>query len=432
MQLDNRRPSPHRRGTQYRGGSRLRVAALVAIALVATACGSNGDSEGADAPTDAATETGNDTETTPTDTDDDTAGDEPEPPTSDAEAPEGSEDWTYPGATWALQDPADHGLDPEGIQALVEYGESTASNCVAVVRDGALVAEQYWYDTDAESRQEVFSVSKSVTATLVGIAQDQGHLDIEQPASDFITEWQGTDSEDITIANLLANDSGRYYDFITDYTQMTNAEDRTAFAIALDQQHPVGEHWEYNNSAIQVLQGVLNRATGQTVNEFAAEHLFDPTGMGSSIATDPSGNEATFMGTQASCLDMARFGYLHLRDGWWDGAPVVSSSYVTEAISPSQDLNAAYGYLWWLNADGGWVQAAIGLEGDGLFWPSAPLDAYAALGLGSQIVLVLPSENMVVVRLGTFGDSRSDDDGNPAPTANVDALAALALESVAD
>lgn len=390
------------------------LALLLVAALVAGAC--SGDDDTADAATEGtdggrseapdATDTAEPTDTTDT--------------VPAAEAPEGSEDWVYPGDEWATAAPADADIDQATLDELVAYLESTGSNCMAVVKDGVLVHEQYWNDTTPETEQEIFSASKSVTATLVGIAQDLGYLDIEQKASDFITEWQGTDSEDITIRNLLSNDSGRYYDFETDYFEMTTAPNRTEFAIALDQQHPIGEHWEYNNSAIQTLQAVLARSTEMSVNEFAAEHLFGPLGMASEYSTDASGTEPTFMGVQSNCGDMARFGYLYQRDGWWDGEQVVSSDYVSEAISPSQDLNRAYGYLWWLNETGGLIPA-VGTEPiDSLYWSDTPDDAFAALGLGNQIVLVLPSEGLVITRTGP---PRNDD--APVPNTSVNEVGRL-------
>ncbi|MDZ7732757.1 MAG: serine hydrolase [Acidimicrobiia bacterium] len=307
----------------------------------------------------------------------------------------------------ATATPRCSGSHAASLDELRAYLESTGSNCMAVVKDGRLVEEAYWNGTDEDTDQEIWSASKSVTSALVGIASDQGHLDVDEKASVYLDEWRGTPSEDVTIRNLLSNDSGRYYDFETDYLRMTTSEDRSTFAIDLDQQHDPGTHWEYNNSAIQTLEEILERATGQDVGEFAQENLFDPIGMSSTISRDQAGNPATFMGTQAGCRDMARFGYLFLRDGAWDGEQIVSSDYVAEATSPSQDLNRAYGYLWWLNADGGWLAPAVGTEQqDGLFWPDAPDDAFAALGLGNQIILVLPSHDMVVVRAGPW---ESDD-----------------------
>lgn len=386
------------------------VAVALVAALTAAACGgsSSGDEQDRADPTSTSAPSPSTTEATTSTT----------VPASDA---------AFPDPDWESTEPTEVGLDPAGVEALLDHGDQINSNCMTVVRDGELAAERYWNGTDAGTDQEIFSASKSVTSTLVGIAQELGHLDIDEPASTFITEWQGTDSEDVTIRNLLSNDSGRYYDFQTDYLEMAAAaEDRTAFAIGLGQQHEPGTHWEYNNSAIQTLEAVLERATGQDMEEFAIEHLFEPIGMTSTISRDAAGNPAAFMGVQASCRDLARFGHLFLEQGNWAGEQVVPADWVEEATSPSQDLNTAYGYLWWLNADGGWEQPAVGVRGEGRFWQDVPLDAYAALGLGGQIVLVLPSQDMVVTRAGPW----KTDEQVQGQGADVAEIARLAVESV--
>lgn len=403
-----------------RSASRLAptLAPALALALLLAACGGSDDDAATDDPAPVTTAATGATTTTGAGADDTAApGDDTGP----------AADWVYPGTAWETADPAEHGLSQEGLDELATYLEGTNSNCMMVVKDGVVVDERYWNGTDVDSNQEIFSASKSVSSTLVGIAQDEGLLDIEQPASDFITEWVGTDSEPVTIRNLLSNDSGRYYDFKTDYQDMVNSPNRTEFAIGLDQQYPPGEHWEYNNSAIQTLQRVLADATGESVNAFAAERLFGPLGMTAEYSTDPSGTEPTFMGVQAGCDDMARFGYLFLRDGWWDGEQVVSSDWVEEATAPSQELNPAYGFLWWLNAQEGALIPGTNGTVPGAFWPDAPADAYAALGLGDQIVLVLPDQDMVVVRAGSFGGGGAAGADQPVSNTSVNEVARLAL-----
>lgn len=221
----------------------------------------------------------------------------------------------------------------------------------------------------------------------------------------------------------MSNDSGRHYDTATDYGGMAlGAVDKTEHALALDQQHPPGTVWAYNNSAIQALEAVLERATGQPVGDFARENLFGPIGMTSRIARDSAGNALTFMGTRASCSDLARFGYLMLRQGVWENEQIVSEEWVDEATSPSQSLNSIYGYLWWLNSHG--PRLADQTDGEVVddgsrWWPHAPDDAFAALGLGGQIVLVIPSEDLVVTRIGPYRWSQQEGPADPDEIARI-------------
>ncbi len=325
----------------------------------------------------------------------------------DAERADDADDFVYPVPDWVEVDPESTGVDPEALQRIVDVAEGKGSHCLVVTRDGQIVGEWYWGDWDETTEQEVFSATKSFTSTLVGIAQDRGELDIDEPASKYIPEWVGTDSEDVTIRNLLSNDSGRFWEFAVDYFDMaTGSQDKTAFAIDLDQQHDPGTFWEYNNSAIQTLEAVLETATGMDVGEYAQRYLFEPLGMASSLGRDRAGNPLTFSALSASCRDMARLGYLFLRDGRWaDGEQVVSESWVEEATQPSTELNTAYGYLWWLNVDGHWVLPTLLMgrdEGDGKRVPGMPEEVFAAQGFGGQIIAVYPSTGVVMARIGPY------------------------------
>jgi CubicO group peptidase (beta-lactamase class C family) len=316
----------------------------------------------------------------------------------------------YPGAEWATEDPAAAGFDPGALGRLDAAAEAAGSSCLVVTRDGAVVDERYWDGMGADQPREAFSVTKSVTSTLVGIAQDEGALTLDEPAADHIAEWRGTDSGAVTLRNLVSNDSGRHWDFGTDYTEMAiGARDKTAFAIGLGQDAPPGEVWAYNNSAIQTLSQVLGDATGEDPADYATSRLFDPIGMRrSAMGQDGAGNTLTFMGLRTTCLDLARFGYLMLNGGRWDGEQVVSQDWVDAATGRSStELNAAYGYLWWLNRPGPVASPAVATSGagqgsiaDGQLVPGAPDDVFWALGFRNQIVAVIPSERIVAVRMG--------------------------------
>lgn len=366
------------------------TSAVVATALLGSGCGfSDGDGEASTGPTVA------------------------EVDAASTEAPA----VPYPADDWPVADPDDHGLDAAALDDLADYFESINSTCTAIVKDGYLVDSRYWGGTTVDTNQEVWSISKSVTSTLIGIAQDEGLLDIDDPASDYIEEWRGTPSGDLTIRNLVSNDSGLHYSQPSE-SGLVAADDQTAYGIARDQQYPPGMHWDYNSSAIQTLEAVLESATGESVEEFAQERLFGPLGMSATIRDDDAGNDLVYMGTQAGCDDIARFGYLTLRGGAWDGEQVVSEAWMTEATSPSQELMTGYGFLWWLNTDGRRYQLVPGdgdptsypgnLEritvDDGSRWlPDAPADLVVAAGIQDQVLLIAPSEDLVIVRLGGLG-----------------------------
>ena len=330
-----------------------------------------------------------------------------------AAAPATADRTVYPGADWATATAAEAGMDQAALDRVAATAQAGGSNCLVVTRAGKLVGEWYWNGTGPDSAQEVYSATKSFTSTLVGMAQADGDLSIGDSASTFLPQWKGSPSEAVTVRNLLSNDSGRHYDFKTDYVEMAaKADDKTAFAVGLGQDAPPGTVWRYNNSAIQTLSGVLRSATGTPVDQFARTRLFEPIGMAaSSMKTDRSGNALTFMGVQSTCRDMARYGYLMLRTGNWDGTQIVPASWVQEATGgPSQDLNGNYGYLWWLNrgGDGGAAAQATGqrdgeMGNGGQMAPGAPDDMYFALGLGGQIIAIDPGSETVVVRLGPVG-----------------------------
>jgi len=317
---------------------------------------------------------------------------------------------TYPGKDWVTQDATRAGFDKAQLAAIAAKAKAGASDCLLVTRMGKIVDEHYWRTATKDRSQEVWSATKSYTSTLVGIAQDQGKLKITDKAATYIPEWRGTKSSGVTIKDLLSNDSGRHWDLKTDYSDMAlRAKDKTAFSIALGQDVAPGKVWAYNNSAIQTLSAIIEKATGMDASAYAAKNLLAPIGMNHSVLKkDASGGSLTFMGLSSTCRDMARYGYLMLHRGTWNGKQIVSKAWVAEATGQSsQKLNAAYGYLWWLNRRGpisGPLRPTTGQAGGdqkvGQLVPGAPADTFFALGFGNQIIMVDPASETVVVRMG--------------------------------
>lgn len=327
--------------------------------------------------------------------------DEPggEPPDAGSEAPT---PYPYPDPDWTTGDPADQGLDPAGLDAAATAAEDADSYCLLVVRHGVLVYERYFGGTDASTANKSWSIAKSYTSTLVGIAIDRGDVGgLEDPAADYLPEWAGTERQAITVRDLVSMTSGLQWSAFQDYGQMVLlTKDQTGFALDLGLENDPGSSWTYNNGAVQVLEPLLRRATGMSIEQYAERHLWSRIGMTASWAKDRSGNPTAYANVMASCRDQARFGYLYLRRGRWSGGEqVVPESWVDQALTPSQDMNRGYGFLFWLNGEAPTMTAMMEQKDEKLV-PFAPDDLFAAQGFGNQFIDVIPSLDLIVVRFG--------------------------------
>jgi CubicO group peptidase (beta-lactamase class C family) len=311
---------------------------------------------------------------------------------------------------WPVRTPSSLGLRAGVLEAGAKEARRLDSTCFAVVRNGKLARDWNWR-MPRDVPREVFSITKSVTSTLVGIAVRDGDLRLDDRVSTYVPEWRGTASETVTVRNLLSNDSGRFWSMQSDYADLLAARSRTRYAIGLPQQYAPGSAWAYNNAAIQVLEPVLEEATGMPVATFARTRLFEPLGMShTEMITDRSDNAAmVFYGLRTTCLDLARFGSLFLGSGKVGSTRLLDKGYVKQAVGRSSTVhNAAYGYLWWLNRPGRIRGAtdAVDAQGQplrpvtGQLAPYAPENVYAALGFGGQVLLVDPNSRTMVVRLG--------------------------------
>lgn len=308
---------------------------------------------------------------------------------------------TYPGADW---DRAEQG-DWSALDADLAANGST---CVAVVKDGRLVHDAYWNGGAPRTPHKVYSIAKSLTSLLVGTFIDDGALALDDSASEWVEEWRGTKEETVTVSSLLAMTSGRLWSDAADRRMIRETFDQTSYAVGLPQGGP-GERWVYDNAAVQTLESVLDDVVEtEDVVELARQRLLEPLGMrDTEWGRDAAGNALTYSGMESTCLDLARIGHLMLNQGRWDGRQIVSTDYVGQATSPSSQLNAAYGLLWWVNAEGRIVEVLrqAGFASDkapyeGRLAPNVPDDAFWAVGYGNQYVAVVPSEGVVAVRLG--------------------------------
>ena len=300
----------------------------------------------------------------------------------------------WPTVDWSVSTPEDQGMDSATLDTAFDYAIVHGSKALVVIRNGYIVDEWYGSGWDENRRQKGFSVAKSFSSALVGMLIENGAVaSVDTQVAWYVPEWRDWQHRTVTVRNLLSMNSGLYWGFINDYLILTTRPDQNAFAVGLPMENYPGAIWIYNNSACQVLSELILQTSGMQAADYAHYRLSSQIGMwNASWLTDRAGNTLTYQSVIASAREFAKFGYLYLRQGEWDGVQIVSSDWVLESTQPSQSLNPYYGYLWWLNTAGG-------------MWPDAPADAYAALGFQEKRIFVVPSLDIVAVRLG---------DGNPS------------------
>jgi len=304
---------------------------------------------------------------------------------------------------WETTTTEDLDWDETVLEELYNYLENSNSRAFLVLKDGRLVVEKYWgkniLNISAFDKNSIWywaSAGKSLTAFLVGIAQENGLLDINEKTSTYLGEgWTSLPLEKenlVTVRHNLTMTTG--FDYQVDNLDCTDPE---CFQYKTD----AGEQWFYHNGAHAMLEDVVSSASGLDYNTFTDTYLETKTGMnGTWIITD---NKNIYW---SSARDAARFGLLILNQGIWDGEPVLSDeNYINAMLNTSQDLNLSYGYLWWLNGKSSIIFPGVTFSVNRSLCPNAPEDMVVAAGKNGQIIDVIPSENMVVVRMGEAPDN---------------------------
>ena len=274
---------------------------------------------------------------------------------------------------------------------------------LVVISHGELIYERYagaipFFDRDPEpvtalTTQISWSMAKSMTQFLVGVLADDGHLDVETPAP--VLAWSNDERRAITLRHLLAMRDG--LDFVEEYLpdrpsdviEMlfgAGKDDVAQYAASRPLAHAPGSRWNYSSGTTNIICRIIGDMVGDDVQfaQFMRSRLFDPIGMSS--ATPKFDARGTFVGSSyvfATARDFAKFGYLYLRGGEWDGRRLINESWVNDAQVPmSQDEESGtfYSQQWWVTGD--------------------EFGSYWANGYEGQSITVVPALDAVVVRLG--------------------------------
>lgn len=295
------------------------------------------------------------------------------------------------GGNWDTVSPASLGWCEDSIPQLLQNLDASNSKAFIVLKDGKIVIEAYFDSFTKDSIWYWASAGKSLTAFLVGLAQEQGHLSINDKTSDYLgTGWSSAPSvkeDSITVWHQLTMTTG-----FDDGLGNADCTLDTCLVYLAD----AGTRWAYHNAPYTLLDSVMEAATGKSLNLFLNQQLQSKTGMtGAYVQVDY--NNVHFSIPRS----MARFGLLALNKGRWDQTVVMSdTAYFNAMTNTSQNINLSYGYLWWLNGKASYRLPQTQFTFTGSAVPNAPDDMFAALGKNGQIINIVPSMGLVVVRMG--------------------------------
>lgn len=298
-----------------------------------------------------------------------------------------------------------------------DLGETRA---LVVVQGGRIVFERYGEGYTRDTRLISWSVAKSFTHALVGAAALQGRVSIEAPMGS--PHWRASDRRAaIPWRTWLNMVDGQDYSELGpngavdgDVAAMlygAGRDDTARWAASLPLIHDPGAHWNYNSAGSVLLADALTRTIvpdprdpldrRARMRAWMDQALFDPIGIHPIVEFDPRGNYYGSAMVWASARDFARFGYLYLRDGVWDGTRVLPEGWVDFARSHGPDAQTdIYGAQFWLTPSSGTGRPARATIAD-----TGLSDVFSAQGHEGQFILIVPSKDMVIVRLGRFEDT---------------------------
>ncbi|GEM_PF-173253 len=267
-----------------------------------------------------------------------------------------------------------------GLPELLRAAEEARSDAVVILKDGKLVGE--WYFNGKPRLLETMSVTKSIVSLAIGRLLTLGLLEsIDVPVYTFYPEWKQGRKQEITIRHILSHTSG-LQNVPDARVEIYPSPDFVQLALAAELKSPPGTRFEYNNKAVNLLAGVVERASGKKLDEFMRDEVFAPLGIREfSWQRDRAGNPHAMAGLALFPIDLAKLGQLVLNKGVWQGERLIDEGWFEESFRPL-DVMPEHGLLWWLLRD-----------------PEGSVFGYWAQGYLGQYLVIYPDKKLVGVRM---------------------------------
>ncbi len=296
----------------------------------------------------------------------------------------------WPTEEWKTKSPFSQGLIPENINSINDYIENYNNEhlfsdveSIVIIKNGYIVKELYFNGWTEIDFHVCWSVTKSVTSALIGIAVDEGLINLDDIVIDYFQDYTIANlderKEAMTIGNILVMSSGLNYlgdDLV--FIPWVSSPDQVQYALDIPMATVPGTIFNYDTCASHLLSAIIERVTGNTTLAYAQEKLFEPLGI--THVHWEHDKQGVFYGGNGLFMeprDMAKFGYLFINNGYWDGQQIIPESWIDLTTSEYWNIwgDLGYAYQWWTHAD---------------------INGYAAHGKYGQAIFVIPEEDLVI------------------------------------
>jgi len=272
------------------------------------------------------------------------------------------------------------GISKEVLKQLHVAAEQAGSDAIVILRNDAIIAE--WYFGQKERPIEIMSILKSIVSLGLGHLLTEGMIaSLDEPVYTFYPEWKQGRKQEITIRHLLNHTSG-LQNVANAGAEIYPSPNAIRLALAAELESDPGSKFSYNNKAVNLLAGIIKKASGQRMDLFFTSQFFSPMGIDQyQWYFDESGNPHAMAGLRLLARDLAKFGQLIVNKGIWEEQNLVSKEYLETMLAQGQPYNSRFGLLWWRLLD-----------------KNNNISAYYGDGYLGQTLMVIPRHGIVAVR----------------------------------
>ena len=267
-----------------------------------------------------------------------------------------------------------------------------------IIKNDSIWYERYFENYDKQTKSNSFSMAKSIVTAAMGKAIMQGKIkSLEQKVTDFFPEYAGEFGDKLTVGDLSSMSSGLDWDesYYSPFSITTRAyfdDDLSKVMLGLKIKSEPGKEFKYLSGNTQLLAMVIEKATGEKLSDYVSKYFWQPMGAENDALwqlDDENGIEKAYCCIASNARDFARFGKLYKQGGKWNGEQILEKSFIEKCITPRFADAEQYGYGWWLSDHMG-------------------KQIYYMQGHLGQYVIVIPEDDLIIVRLGHLRDERAD------------------------